>query len=176
MLPDLNLVVNQCWKRLRSWQVPPHWSPVDWQDEVIAQAHSAAWEALGDYDTSRGVPLNAFVHSRVIHKVWTRYRQEWSYASHCAPQVDGEELEQAIESFGGSWEIQDPSESFRQSLHDALILLSPGDRWLIEQLFWVGHTEAEIAKLRGVSQPAINKRKRAILSNLCGWLHATEYY
>jgi hypothetical protein len=64
----------------------------------MAHARSAAWEALGDYDHAHGVPLSAFVHLRVTSKVLTRYRQEWSYAAHCALEADEEEREKMMES------------------------------------------------------------------------------
>ena len=66
----------------------------------------------------------------------------------------------------GSVELADLSESVRT----ALAALSPQDHWLIEQLFWDGHTEAEVARQLHISQPAVNKRKHTILKKLRGWL------
>jgi DNA-directed RNA polymerase specialized sigma subunit len=53
-----------------------------------------------------------------------------------------------------------------EALHQGLAKLAEQDRWLIERLFWEGQTEAEVAKEIGISQPAVSKRKCAILREL----------
>jgi DNA-directed RNA polymerase specialized sigma24 family protein len=44
--------------------------------------------------------------------------------------------------------------------------LPDSDRQLIERLFWQGFTETEIAGGLGISQQAVSKRKRRILTAL----------
>ena len=75
--------VDTCLRRICSWRVPPNWSSADWLEEVRAVAIGEAWKAQCEFDFSRGVSLNDFVHSRMLSRVLARYRQEWSYGLHC---------------------------------------------------------------------------------------------
>ncbi len=71
-----------CWRRIRSWRVPPRWNRLDWWDEARAEAARAACAAALDYDPTLGVPRAAFLYQRILAGVWTRYRQEWAYGRH----------------------------------------------------------------------------------------------
>ena len=53
-----------------------------------------------------------------------------------------------------------------QQLHKALTVLSDDERDLIERLFFREQTEREIAKEYGMSQNAINKRRKRVLDRL----------
>jgi RNA polymerase sigma factor (sigma-70 family) len=148
-----------CVRRIRAWQVPPHWCPRDWLEEALAQGAVAAWQALRDYDPERGVPLSAFVHQRILSSVWTRYRQEWAYALHTDPVAD---------TNGCADPSDDSDMAFQEQnrLQSLLALLSESDRRLIEQLFLEGRTETELARELGISQQAVSKRKQKLLSRL----------
>lgn len=148
-----------CMRRVRAWRVPPRWSPSDWWEEAQAQGIAAAWKAMGDFDPARGVPLEAFVHQRILFGVRTRYRQEWVYALHLGTEAATESI------------VALPDHS--PSLDECLDLLRADhpplgepDRRLIEHLFWEGWTEAEAARELGVSQSAVSKRKSKILNVL----------
>ncbi len=52
--------------QIHSWRVPPNWAPRDWHEEMEAEAVAAAWQAERDFDPARGVPLEAFVHQRIL--------------------------------------------------------------------------------------------------------------
>jgi DNA-directed RNA polymerase specialized sigma subunit len=147
------------WDRIGPSRVPPNWSARDWLEEVRALGAAAAWQARSDYDPARGVPLDAFVHQRVLSRIRTRYRQELSYAAHCGRG----RITEAAESRSG-----DSSSAPRahEALRGPLARLSECDRWLIERLFWDGWTEARVAREWGVSQQAVSKRKWAILFHL----------
>ena len=53
-----------------------------------------------------------------------------------------------------------------QQLHKALLLLSDDERDLIERLFFQEQTEREIADVYGLSQNAVNKRRKRVLDKL----------
>ena len=53
-----------------------------------------------------------------------------------------------------------------QQLHKALLLLSDDERDLIERLFFQEQTEREIAAVYGLSQNAVNKRRKRVLDKL----------
>jgi DNA-directed RNA polymerase specialized sigma24 family protein len=122
---------------------------------------TVAWGAWRDYDPSRGVPLSAFIYLRVMAGALTRYRQEWCYASHCLNQTDGEEHERMSTMGYSSY-----PHAVRELLHCALARLPDSGQRLVEQLFWQGDTETEVARHLGISHQAVSKRKRVLLRDL----------
>jgi hypothetical protein len=170
MPPELDIVIRECLHRLRHWQVPPHWACADWWDEIKAQAEAAACQALLKYDASRRVPLTAYVRCYVMASVRTRYRQEWAYGKHCSCEADEEGDGNTLEE---CHDLPLPFE-YHEMLCYALALLSESDRRLIEQLFWEGYTEAEVAQQLGISHQAVSKHKWVILEHLRAWLDTPE--
>ena len=75
----------RCWMWIRTWSVPPRWSPREWCDQARALGEATACGALRDFNPHRLVPLDAFLYSRVVEAVWTRYRQEWAYGRRTRP-------------------------------------------------------------------------------------------
>jgi hypothetical protein len=160
-------VSDSCLRRIFRWRVPPNWSVSDWRKEMRAEAACAAWEAVRDYDPSLGVPLGAFAHQRVLTRTLTRYRQEWAYALRLAPEYDSE-------SSSGSRLLDSAvSAMFDRCPRQALSGLSKAQFWLAEQLFLKDRTEADIAAQIGITQQAINKRKRAIVIELRRYIDRT---
>jgi DNA-directed RNA polymerase specialized sigma24 family protein len=148
-----------CVRRIGTWRAPPSWSRSDWLKQVRSVDASAAWEAAARYDSSRGVPLGAFLRVSLTVAARTLHRQEWTYALRFGSQADrplrdgpGDGSPFSIETHG--------------SLGEALAKPSPGDRWVSTQLFWNGATEAEVAHHMGVAQPAVSKRKAHIMESL----------
>ena len=148
----------RCWGRIRTWRVPPRWSPRDWCDEARAQGEATAWGALRDFDPHRLVPLEAFLYSRVVDAVRTRYRQEWAFGRRTRPG-------QAIPDRPAA-ERTEPDADTLARLEAALGSLAELDRGLIRQLFWDGRREDDLAREWGVSQQAVSKRKQKILQEL----------
>jgi DNA-directed RNA polymerase specialized sigma24 family protein len=160
--PGRVFVFESCLRRIGGWRTPPNWSAAEWAREVNAMAVAAAWQAECDYDTSRGVPFAAFARQRILTRVLTRYRQEWAYAVRCPVDLEGDGHEN-----GRLDSIASPVVPvFLGSMRHVLTRLSKTDRWLLEEFFWKGRTEANIARDMGISQQAISKRKRAILRDL----------
>jgi DNA-directed RNA polymerase specialized sigma24 family protein len=157
-LADWPKIWAGCWRRLRRWRVPPHWSARDWQEEAQAQGQAAAIQAVQDFDRQARVPLEVFVHWRVVAGVLTRYRREWAYGLRCRP-AGGEAVSNGHSSpFSAA--------QWNETLQAALGRLAEADRWLIDRLFWQGGTQAEIALALGISQQAVSKRKKAIFLSL----------
>lgn len=140
-------------------RTPPNWSTSDWREEIKAHCAAASWQAMSEYDSSRGVPLKVFVHQRVLADVYTRYRQECRYARRY-----GYEFPLKEKPFEGEGSFY-PAE-FVELLFETLAQLSETDGWLLKQLYWEGLTEAEVAHAVGISQPAVNRRKQLILREL----------
>ena len=124
-----------------------------------ALAASSAWQAECDFDASRGVPFSAFARQRVLTDALTHLRREWAYAWRCPDQIDLTLIDTALPR---CTELDALTASMR-SLVDQL---PPQNRSLIQQLFWKQVTEAEIATRTGVTQQAISRRKRTILTRL----------
>jgi RNA polymerase sigma factor (sigma-70 family) len=152
-------MTDRCLRQISSWRVPPNWSRRDWYEEMRAEANAAAWEAELDFDPTRGVPLPAFVHGRVLARALTRYRREWAYARRCGLRSETDRFED-INSRGFS--AVDVSDSLQRGLDR----LPEHHRRLIWCLYWEGKTEVEIARLLSRSQATISLRKSRILERL----------
>jgi RNA polymerase sigma factor (sigma-70 family) len=126
------------------------------------EAAIAFAQAARDFDPSTGVPLQIFVAKRVLGRALTRYRKEWSYAlfrSEPCSRTTHRRLADSQDQAASSEEVQ-----------VALSTLQPGDRRLIERLFWNEETEAQVAQSLGISQQAVSKRKISILRRMKGIL------
>jgi DNA-directed RNA polymerase specialized sigma24 family protein len=160
-------IVDSSLRRIFKWRVPPNWSISEWRNEMRAEAACAVWQAVCDYDPSLGVPFDAFAYQRVLTKTFTRYRQEWTYALRLAQEdkpeeVDTRMLDSPVSTLPADWP------------RSALATLTKSDRWLVEELFLRGRTEATIATEAGITQQAVNKRKSMILLRLRGYMTGTS--
>jgi RNA polymerase sigma factor (sigma-70 family) len=148
----------RCWHRIRNWRVPARWSAWDWREEARAEGLLAACQANRDFDPARGVPREAFLYQRILARVWTRYRQEWSYGRLLRTPLRIEDYPTPGDAYASA---DDPDE-----VRGLVSELGERDRWLIRQLFWDGKTEAAIASDIGVSQQAVSQRKSHALKTL----------
>jgi RNA polymerase sigma factor (sigma-70 family) len=164
-IPEWTQIWSSCARRVASWRTPPHWSPADWHDEIRAHALAAAWQAVHDFEKARGVPSGAFVRRRILSSVLSRFRQEWSYATH-------RELSKDHRSASSPERISAVEER-QDALQTAVSQLSESDRRLIEQLFWDKSTEREIGDRLGITQSAVSQRKRTALLSLRRSLKST---
>jgi DNA-directed RNA polymerase specialized sigma24 family protein len=155
-LPQWAPVLESVFRRIRGWRVPPRWSVRDWSEELKALSLAAAWHALGDFDPRYGVPLAVFLRERILASALTRYRQEWTYSVHCTEEVQNE----------GMYCSPCCDRPAHESFVEAVARLAATDRWLIEQIFWHGKSEAEVSKHLGISQQAVSKRKKSALRAL----------
>jgi RNA polymerase sigma factor (sigma-70 family) len=146
-------VLARCIWQARRWRVPPRWALADWNEELQAAAAVAAWQAVCNFDPGRGLPLDAYIRSRVMFHLLDRYREEWAYARRLSLAGPSPEPESRKEF--------DPIE-----LREALSRLADRDRKLLTLLFANGKSEAEVAEDLGISQQAVSKRKLAVLHRL----------
>jgi len=158
---DADDAVRRAFARVRHWRIPPHWSTQDWFDEVWAILQSAATSAGFDYDKKKAVPLRAHIYMRAVAAAWTRYRQEWSYYRHSATE-SGSGVEPIAMPFDRSQE----NETICYFLGQALSHLPVEDQLLIEQLFWNGTRQKEVAVTLDVSQQEVSWRKARALRQL----------
>ncbi|MHC5537846.1 sigma-70 RNA polymerase sigma factor region 4 domain-containing protein [Singulisphaera rosea] len=143
---------------MRRWRVPPHWSRQQWIDELRAEGIVAAALGRRSFRPELNVPLHLYLRMRVLGRVLARHRAEWRYARLVAEDVYVED----VEGKGDGRSALVP----HVDLQDAMALLSRRDRELLEQIYWKGESELTIASQYGVTQQAINKRKRAIIAVL----------
>jgi len=160
-------MAKRCLRRIRRWRVPPRWSGREWLEEVGAEATVATLQAKRDFDPDRGVPWEAFLRLRIMHAALARYRREWSYEIR---RVSGGSLDEYEDE---SLDIP-PPEAFARQLDEAMDRLPRSDALLIEGLFWEGKTEAKLAEYLGITQQAVNKRKRAIFQRLRRGIESLE--
>ena len=152
-------------KRIMAWRVPPRWTTRDWHEEIHAEIVLAALQAHSNFDASRGIPWEFYLRKRVLQAALARYRREWAYSVRFAAGP-GEPVH--LRDRGGS------SEAAWKSLLLALRLLPKHDHVLIESLFWGSSTESQVARRLGITQQAVNKRKRLILRKLQQALDSME--
>jgi DNA-directed RNA polymerase specialized sigma24 family protein len=153
--------IRRVFARARSWRTPPHWSRLDWLDEVRAIVHSAAVSAGLNYDEERAVPLRAHIYLRALAAAWTRYRQEWSYYLHCVVESSGG-LERTATPFNQTQQT-DATDHF---LWHALNQLPEEDQLLIRRLFWDNADQRRVAATLHVSQQCVSRRKARVLRQL----------
>jgi RNA polymerase sigma factor (sigma-70 family) len=158
-LPDWPKIWASCAGRTHSWRVPPRWNLYDWWEEIDAESVAAACHAIRIFDPHRGPKLASFVYHQILASALGRYRQEWTYALRYG-LIAGEDAGIAGKEDGFALELDE--EQLKQTLTD----LSEADLSLIRHLFWEGRTESEIANGLGITQLAVSKRKRRILSEL----------
>jgi RNA polymerase sigma factor (sigma-70 family) len=157
-----------CVRRTHRWRVPPRWSVSDWWEEIDAESIAAACHAIRIFDPDLGPSLDSFVYHTILASALSRYRKEWTYALRygIAESEDSGMIAEADERFL----IEQEEEQLKRSL----TRLSETDRRLLQRLFWEGHTETEVASGLGISQQAVSKRKRKILTELRRCLIGTE--
>jgi DNA-directed RNA polymerase specialized sigma24 family protein len=158
-------IVRFCVYKARHWRVPPNWTPPEWANELSAHAAAAAHEAGCQYDPSRSSASGTFIISRVMARLLTRYRQEWTFARHLGHSP----LDSECQTYGHVT-YQDPhacnSVALPEDVDAAIDGLPETDRWLLSQIFWYGRGQTDLARELGVSQPAISKRYRKIIFHL----------
>jgi RNA polymerase sigma factor (sigma-70 family) len=162
-------VVQSGFKRIRSWRVPPNWARDDWFEELVAVGTAAAWQAVCEFDSERGVPLAGFSYCRIMSRCLARYRKEWRYALHLVASDFDEKKTSTFKhaDLAASSAVKaDGTHPSNDRLRGAVDALPTEQRWLIEQLFWEECTETEVADSTGINQSTVNRRKRAILKGL----------
>ena len=165
----LGAAVQSGFRLIRSWRVPPNWSPGDWFKDLTAVGTAAAWQAVCEFDPARGVPLAGFGYCRMISRCLARYRKEWRYALHLVASDSGEEETTTFKQPGlaaSSMAKPGGTHCSNDDLRGAVATLPAEQRRLIEQLFWEERTETEVAGAVGTNQSTINRRKQAILNGL----------
>jgi len=146
---------SRCWKRIRTWRLPPLWAARDWYEETRAQGALAECLARREFDPGRGVPLDAFLYRRVVNAAWTRYRQEWSFGRRAVPQ-------EVVQEKAPARPCPDPS--LREQMAYALDRLNDAERRLLCRLFWDGSSLEDLSGETGLQRDALKKRKaRALL-------------
>jgi RNA polymerase sigma factor (sigma-70 family) len=166
-------------RTIRAWPTPPNWSHSDWSAERVQAATWACFQAFHEYNPNRSsITLEVFIRYRVMARVLTAYRREWSFSRRCKPLSaaddtgegqHGENPESSAQSqLAVAIEPEHASElcEIREVLH----FVSEPIRWVVVQIFWCGFTESELAEQLGLSQRAVSKRKQTALKYLRRWL------
>ena len=160
----LNSAVRSGFKRIRSWQVPPNWSRIDWIEELAAVATAAIWQAVCEFDPKRGVPFAGFAYCRMMSRCLACYRKEWRYALYIDAKDSCKEQTGPFNSSGSAAKVNGSRRS--ENLRGVVAALPAEQRRLLEQLFWEERTEVEVANTMSINQSTINRRKQAILKSL----------
>jgi DNA-directed RNA polymerase specialized sigma24 family protein len=132
-------------------------------DELRSVCWEAACQSAQAYDLARRVAFGAFIYQHAMSAALTHCRQEWAYCFHDGTTVGD------FDTLSSNHELL----VFRVSeapvyacLNEALTSLEPLQRTLMQEIYWVGCSQAELAKTGGISQPCVGKRKQAALEAL----------
>lgn len=157
--------VRLCVRKAGRWRVPPNWTSGEWMKEMMALGLAAGHEAACQFDPSRGAAAPAFFSTRIMGRLLTRYRQEWSFATRVTNW--SQEPEQATlasrEPFTSGYY---PNHTTDTGLIDAVNQLDETERWLMVQIFWRDRDQSDVARELGVSQPAVSRRYRNVVRKL----------
>jgi DNA-directed RNA polymerase specialized sigma24 family protein len=157
-------ILRICVRKAARWRVPPNWTCGEWMKEVVALGLAAAHEASCQFEPSLG-RRPAFFMARIMGRMLTRYRQEWSFAKRISPRTFvPEQISMVAEPSTGPWYCARCTPA--DKLLEALSQLEDIDRWLLVQMFWRDRDQNELARELGVSQPAISKRYRNVVRKL----------
>jgi hypothetical protein len=98
--PELQAVLRSADRRLQSWLRPPNWSSADWSAELRQLENIAAWHAAATLATSASALAARQISNRIIARVRTSYRREWSYSLHIvsAPVAAAPEDDESVEA------------------------------------------------------------------------------
>jgi RNA polymerase sigma-70 factor, ECF subfamily len=139
--------------------------------DAVHDAFLAIWRAPEAFDPERGpfrTFLLALVHHRAVDTVRReeRLRARGERAANLEP-LAGEDIADAVteRSYLGVR---------RQQVRDALAILSPEQRQVLEMAYFGGRTQVEIAEELGIPLGTVKTRTFAALRKLRGALEETE--
>lgn len=125
-----------------------------------------------------GVHGMIFEAEEKLYRKFYAYKRRLLYIAETAEEENIEELSYdalTTAEFNGENIIVDAEQDFTEELelrimteklHKCIDLLSPREKELIQAIYFQGLSERDFAKIEGVSQNAINKRKKRILAKL----------
>lgn len=120
------------------------------RQDLIGETYCLVHELLQSYDTSRGVPLSAYLFSQLRAGVFTYARSEWRRAAReLAPQdpeqTDGEP--EAAHQIDAGW----PERlTLRESIREALGQLTPRQAAVVRLRYFQERDFEEIAAIMGI--------------------------
>lgn len=149
-------IASQCMARIRRWPPPPRWSRREWIEESSASAVCEALAAEREFESSRGVPMGAFIWKRVLGRMLALYRREWCQnalpeRAECRMRAARRTLESGLGA---------------ELVASLCARLAETDQWLIRRVFIDNRSESSIARELGVSQQAISKRLSGLMARM----------
>lgn len=150
----LEPIVDACLKRMLTWRVPRNWSRVDWGPEITETAWAAALQAVHTLDAAPGIHSEIFIHNKIMADGLKRFRQEWAFSRQFLSHHDQSRLGEDDRPATGhvaAVASASPAEAIPAvgAMLDVVDTLPNERKWLLDQLYWQGSTEAEIAAILG---------------------------
>lgn len=165
---SLLAVLERCLRRASSWPAPPNWSRHDWAQVTHQVANIALCDALRDRPTHADIPLEAFVHQRLMSALRTKARREYRYGARSTPLTA--EMEQSLPAHPNGTAAQshgaNGQDSIRQTIHDLLASLPARSVKLLREIFYEGRTVAELSQQLHINRRTLNSQKLSALALL----------
>lgn len=140
----------------------------DLSDEAGSIARLAFWEAIQDFDESRGIPFAAFAASRVkyaLYNAFRRARRGWERELHPDQSEDAESFWDACTK-GDAASSPEETITRRLALENAMHILSDREKTILRLIFFEEAPLRAIAEKFQVTRQAISKAKKSILKKL----------
>ncbi len=153
---------------LQSAARAPYLRRTDLSDEAGSIARLAFWEAIQDFDASKGIPFAAFAASKVkyaLYSAFRRARRGWERELHPDQSENADSFWDACTRDDAT---SSPEESVtrRLALENAMRILSDREKTILRLIFFEEAPLQAIAKKFQVTRQAISKAKKSILKKL----------
>lgn len=169
LFESLAPVVRSVLRRVSRWRTPANWSRTEWVNEERAVISLAVCQTVTEHATESVTQLAHLVYFQALSRALTRYRQECTYSQRflaLAPMDDSDDLESTDSSQRPSFLPSIQINRAPERVNAALESLSQSDSDLIQQLFWHGRAQLQIARDLHISQRAVSERRRRVLNVL----------
>ena len=128
-------------------------------------------EALKDYDATRGIPFAALARSKVhctLYGYFRTTRRRWERTSN--PEQDERAYDESCwNHIAGTEDIGEAviENVYHQTLSKRIIkLLSPKEKRLLEQIFWLEIPQHKLAEILNISRQGVSVAKQRLLKRL----------
>ncbi len=153
---------------LKSAARAPYLRRTDLSDEAGSIARLAFWEAIQEYNESRGIPFAAFAASKVkyaLYSAFRRARRDWDREIHPDQSEDAAAYWDAVTSKEAAGSPEE-AVTLHVALEEAMRTLTERERKILRLIFFEEAPLKAIAEKLQVTRQAVSKAKKSILRKL----------
>ena len=151
------------------WLIRKYGSTPELRQDLVGQMYCILHDSLQSYDSTRGVPLSAYLFSQLRTSVFTYARTEWRHAARelAASRLDGDSWEGAEAADDARWP---ENLALRESLLQAMTQLTERQRAVVHLRYFQQREFEEIGCILGIKTATARSLLRFGLRRLRGLL------